>query len=368
MNNCTLIIDGNWLLMSRLGPKMSEFSVLNDQQQLQAASDDLVDFLAQSVNKVINLFEGNIDNILMVQDGGSWRKHYPKPKLYTDEYKANRQRAEEVDWSYIWKALNSFCNNFQENNITCTQAPGIEGDDWCWFWSRWCNRNNINTIIWTSDCDLKQLVQCDPVTSRWTAWFNDRAGLVLNKYYDTSSLSEVDQFFNFELEDPQIRGLVENMKQRGHAVSYIEPDDIRMDKIICGDAGDNIKAIVRIPNGKRICKVSSKEWNVVRESLNINNLQDLIDNREEVIDNVKHLKRFTSCTDSNEDIMDMLDYNFHMVVLDESYIPQEQRDIMESQIDNYKVADLEYLRNNYRVLSNIDGDIEDLFSGIDSLI
>lgn len=365
MNNCTLIIDGNWLLMSRLGPKLPDFRKSNPTDVLEAASAGLIDFLAQSVNKIINFFEGNIDNILMVQDGGSWRKSFEKPKLYTDEYKANRQAQEDIDWSYIWSALNRFCQNFQDNNITCTQARSIEGDDWCWFWSRWCNHNDTNTIIWTSDCDLKQLVQCDPNTNRWTAWFNDRAGLVVHEHYDHTSMSDIDRFFEFEMEDPQINSLIDNVLKRGHKVTYINPDIIRMNKIVCGDAGDNIKSIIRVKKGTKNLRVSSKEWEGIRETLNINKLQDFLNNTDNIINEAKQLKRFKDCDDSVEDIKDMFKYNCHMVILDKEYIPKEQRNIMRSKIDEYKVTDIEYLRNNYRVLgSQSKIDIDDLFASL----
>ena len=83
-NKCTLIIDGNWLLMSRLGPRFKDFSNSFSTDDLERSSDDLVEFLAQSVNKIINFFNDNIDNIIMVQDGGSWRRKFQKPKLYTE--------------------------------------------------------------------------------------------------------------------------------------------------------------------------------------------------------------------------------------------------------------------------------------------
>ena len=53
-NKTTLIIDGNWLMMSRFGAMQDQFSSEYNENTLQAASNELVDLLAQSVNKIIN--------------------------------------------------------------------------------------------------------------------------------------------------------------------------------------------------------------------------------------------------------------------------------------------------------------------------
>ena len=367
-NKCTLIIDGNWLLMSRLGPRFKDFSNSFSTDDLERSSDDLVEFLAQSVNKIINFFNDNIDNIIMVQDGGSWRRKFQKPKLYTETYKGNRVLQDDVNWDYIWRALRKFCTNFHENGITCTQAPNIEGDDWCWFWSRYLNHNDTNVIIWTSDCDLKQLVQKDPTTNRWTVWYNDRSGLCVHECYNPESIDEVDRFFS--IQDYSLDKLIRDVSLTSHRVSYVYPDDIRMDKIICGDVGDNIKPIVSVTKSTgRTNRISSKEWNVIRESLNINNLQDLLGHRREVIDNILSIKRLHDCLDSVEDIDEMMLYNFYMVVLDKEWIPVEWRNVMKSHVDDYTIADLDYIRNNYKVLSSRDQNamdtLEDLFSSLE---
>lgn len=362
-NRCTLIIDGNWLLMSRLGPHMKDFTSTDDRELVQA-SNNLVDLLAQSVNKIINYFGDNIDNVMMVQDGGSWRKHYPKPSLYTEVYKGNRVAQEQVNWDYIWKALRQLCVNFHDNGITCTQQRDIEGDDWCWFWSRYLNHNDTNVIIWSSDCDLKQLVQRDASTNRWTIWYNDRAGLCVHDCYNPSSIGEVDMFF--EHPDPSIDHIVSNTTQRGEKVSYVIPDFIRMDKIICGDVGDNIKPVITTSKNDRAVRVSSREWERVRAMLNIDSIEQLYEHRVDVVDELLKTKRLCSCTNSKDDILDLMDYNYHMVVLDKVYIPEEQRIEMRSHADEYKVADLDYIRNNYKVLGSTGGQdtIQSLFDDI----
>lgn len=362
MNNCTLIIDGNWLLMSRLGMMMGDFAKTLPPEHLEMAKNDIVDFIAQSVNKIINYWGPRIDNIMMVQDGGSWRKTITKPALNEEEYKGNRVANEEVAWDYVWDALKTICQNFKDNKITCVTEKLIEGDDWCWYWSKYLNHIGTNCIIWTSDADLKQLVQKDSTTNAWTVWFNDRAGLVLP---NSLNHSDMDILMNFDAIDP----FLDDICHRCSTTTYINPDDIIMSKVICGDSGDNIKALVRAEHktkkGKTITKkVSEKEWQVVKEDLGIESLEDFKKNKENIIKELCSIPRLAGCTAGMGDLIEMFDYNMTIVRLDKEQIPREYQLAMNKHKDDYIVTDLDYLRNNYKVLAAHTEPVEQLFTDL----
>lgn len=359
INRTTLIIDGNWLLMSRLGMMMGEFAKSLPVEYLEKAKNDMIDFVAQSINKIVNYWGPRIDNIMMVQDGGSWRKTLPKPKLITEEYKGNRVADEEIAWNYVWDTLKTICHNFDVNHITCVTEKNIEGDDWCWYWSRYLNHVGINTIIWTADADLKQLVQRDPTTNAWTVWFNDRSGLVVD---EAEQHSDMDMLMNFDVVDP----FLEQICDRVEHLTYINPDDIVMSKVICGDHGDNIKALIRVEhitnNGKiRINRVSEKEWSKVKEELGIKTIEDFKHNKEQIIKQLRMLPRFVECKDSMGDLLDMFDYNMSLVRLHKEQIPREFQLAMNKHKDEYLITDLDYLRNNYKVLGAHTEPVDELF-------
>lgn len=361
-NKTTLIIDGNWLLMSRLGVMMGQFSRSLPPEHLEQAKNEMVDFVAQSINKVISYWGKNIDNIMMVQDGGSWRKTIAKPSLYTEEYKGNRTHDEELAWDYIWDALKHICQNFKTNKISCIQDKNIEGDDWCWYWSKYLNRMGTNTIIWTSDADLKQLVQKDPVTGAWTVWFNDRSGLVVNEAFNRS---DMDILLNFDATDPFIDEVIGRVQNS----TFINPVDIVMQKVICGDSGDNIKALVRAEHktktGKTITnRVSEKEWLRVKQDLGIRSIEDFRNNAEAIIRELLRIPRFEKCKDSIPDLMDMFNYNMALVYLDKSEIPTEFQKRMNSHKEEYLVTDMDFLRNNYKVLATPTEPVEKLFEDL----
>lgn len=359
-NKTTLIIDGNWLLMSRLGIMMKNFVNTLPPEHLEQAKREIIDFVAQSINKTINFWGNYIDNIIMVQDGGSWRKQVAKPKLYEGDYKGNRIPDNNIAWNYVWDALRTICEFLKENNISCIHESNIEGDDWCWYWSRYLNHEGINCIIWSSDADLKQLVQHK--NGAWTIWYNDKAGLVLP---ESLHYSDMDILMNFEAVDP----FIDEITKKTNSITYINPDDIVMMKVICGDAGDNIKSIMRYEKTtktgkKQIVQVSKKEWEKVKTRLDIHNIKDFIQKKINIIKYLKCTKRFKNYKESVEDIAEMFDFNLILVRLHRDSIPQASIDLMNLHKDEYKIADINFIRNNYKVLAQHEESVEKLFEDL----
>ena len=360
-NKTTLIIDGNWLMMSRFGAMQDQFSSEYNENALQAASDELVDLLAQSVNKIINFFGNNVDNIIMVQDGGSWRKHIRKPKLYKEDYKGNRVKDEGTSWDYVWKSLSRFCENFKEVGISCFREDDCEGDDWCWYWSRTLNKNGINAIVWTSDRDLQQLVSYNR-NKTWTVWYNDKKGLVCHR--DLQKKEDLlEDMLSLDIGNPAFDSLKSDLDSMFIDVNFINPLDVALEKVICGDSGDNIKSIMRVKKNDRIARISEKEWESVKESYGeYHDLESFKHDAKSIINDLKNLKRFFENKDSMKDLYQMFLFNMRLVCLDTKYIPKKIRDAMNSHKKEYAQADMESILNNYKVLAP-DGEVEveDLF-------
>ena len=66
----TLIIDGNWLFMSRLAVISNRY--IDDYELCQ----NIKSLLIKSMNVALRKFP-NIDNVIFVADGGSWRSQIP---------------------------------------------------------------------------------------------------------------------------------------------------------------------------------------------------------------------------------------------------------------------------------------------------
>ena len=356
-NKCTLICDGNWLLLSRFSVIGKGFEVDMPEHAKEHAKKELHELMAKSISVVLNRFPV-IDNIILVTDGGSWRKQLPVPKIIENvTYKGNRTSAKELDWKYIYGALSELSEQCKNLGVTVSNHSSIEGDDWIWYWSRRLNAEGTSCVIWSSDNDLKQLVQTDNNTLAFTAWYNDRNGV----WFDISNKQEFEDDLDYFMSPIKIKSpLLENFIQLSKSTSYINPDDIIMEKIICGDAGDNIKSIAKSIAGSKTYKISIKMWNEIKQNLNISNLEQFLNLKQNIINSVLSLKKFNNCKVS--DLSEMFDYNIKLVWLNETVIP-ETIIIYMNQLE-YNVTDVSYIKSNFKTLCKKDTSIEDIFESI----
>jgi 5'-3' exonuclease len=356
-NKCTLIIDGNWLLMSRFAIMSDRFKLDVPETTKEAAQTELHELMAKSIIIVLNRFSC-IDNVVLVSDGGSWRKQLPIPKSLEDTtYKGNRSHNVEHDWKYIYGALTDLSDHCASIGITVSHHFYIEGDDWAWYWSRRLNDENISCIIWTADNDLKQLVQSNPSTGVFTSWYNDRNGIWLHDDMEEKPMSDLDFF----MQPIKVKSMLfEDLKQHSKSINFICPDNIVMEKIICGDAGDNIKSVAKTTKNNRTYKVSPKMWNEFKESLNIISIDDFISKKEDIANCIVQTKKFSEC--STADILEMIDYNIKLVWLNENVIPETSVMYM-NQIE-YKNINLNNIKLNYKTLCKQNTEIEDIFNSI----
>lgn len=356
-NKCTLIIDGNWLLLSRFSVIGRGFEQDMPDIAKEHARNELHELMTKSISIVLNRFS-IIDNIVLVTDGGSWRKQLPVPKAIENvTYKGNRTTAKELDWKYIYGALTDLTERCKELGVTVANHSAIEGDDWVWYWSRRLNAEGTSCIIWSSDNDLKQLVQNDSSTMAFTAWYNDKNGIWLESSMNDEIIDELEFFMSpIKVKSP----ILENLVQLSKSTSYINPDDIVMEKIICGDAGDNIKSIAKVVSGNKTYKVSVKMWNEIKQGLNINSLSDFFNYKSRIISAITGLKKFVNC--DTADISEMFDYNIKLVWLNETIIPETI--IMYMNQLEYNITDVNYIRSNFRTMCRKDNSIEAIFESI----
>lgn len=359
-NKCTLIVDGNWLLNSRMFVMSDRFRKNLHEDVRKAAQADLTDRLARSIAFTLSKISV-IDNVIIVADGGSWRKQLPKPKLVQGiTYKGNRSLDDELDWIYIFDSLNNLCSRCAELSLTVSRYTGIEGDDWVWYWTRRLNSEGTNCIIWSVDNDLKQLVQVD--NGAFTAWYcSDKTGLFLPKELEQREMSDIDFMMNPDMESP----LVKAIKTATGKVSYIDPNTIITDKIICGDTGDNIKSVIRYVKNGRNRRIGEKEWFKLAHKYGIVTINDLSGEKENNI--IKELVSTyaSSVKDLTIDTLrEMIEYNKKLVWLNEAVIPESL--IAKMNEIEYKQYDLSYIRNNYKAMisSEESTDIENLFDEI----
>lgn len=362
MNNLTLVCDMNYVLMSRFSV-VGGFEKGAPEVALQRAQQNLTDMLARSINIMLNRFPA-VDNVVLVGDGGSWRKQLPIPtQLRGTTYKGNREKQEEIDWNYVFNALNDLMTNARGVGVTVSQTLSAEGDDWVWYWSRRLNAQGTNVLIWSIDRDLQQLVQKLP-DGTFTAWYSDRSGLCLHECYKNGDNVDPMDFFMSPIQiDTEI---IDSLKASAAGkVTYVNPDEVVIEKVLCGDSGDNIKAVVRFDKGGRTYRFSEGDLKKYQEhDLPMTTVGDLKECREDIANWITHNKKFTPYKFKKKDILEMLNYNIKLVWLNEETIPGP---VIQSMNEvEYKKVDVGVLRSNYKLLAKTreDTDIESIFEEI----
>jgi len=342
----TLIVDGNWLLMSRLAVLNNKYVDDYDLNQ------ELKLMLIKSINVVLRTFP-LIDNIIFVADGGSWRNSLEIPeylyKYKTDktsvEYKGNRIKSEDINWDLLFESYGDFISILKANGITACQENGIEGDDWCYHWSTLLNSQGTNCIIWTKDNDLKQLVKMN-ANKCFTAWWNINNGLFLEEYED----DDFNFLFNAEFNENDI--ILDKLITKSKTITKIKPKEIVIDKIIRGDGGDNIYPIILrkalSPKAK-----TNRQYKVTKKDIDYN--LDYNDDQaiEKYLHNVLSKKNYVGKVDeSYENILNHFKYNRTLVALEKSSYPQDILNIFKK-YNSYNVSkDMSIIESQIQAESN----------------
>lgn len=312
----TLVVDGNWVLMSRLSVMQNRFA---DEHELMK---DLKILMTKSINVVLRTIP-TIDNIIVVGDGGSWRNWIEVPSFLKKddvEYKGNRVKSEDLNWDIVFQGYEEWLQLLSDNGIYVSRERGVEGDDWCAYWSKKLNANGTNCMIWSKDKDLTQLVNQDEKTGIFTVCWN--------KDYTTMKLdekSESDLNFLFSPSYNINEQLLDSITSKTKGMNYINPMNVVIDKIIRGDLGDNVLPIVTKSsnNGTKTFRVGTKE---IDFTLDINSKDDV----ENYIEHLLAKKSWSGKVHKPvQEIEEHFFYNKRLVYLDKSSYPQEIIEVME---------------------------------------
>jgi hypothetical protein len=159
--------------------------------------------------------------------------------------------------------------------------------------------------------------------------------------------------------------ILETLKMRSKSgVNYIQPDSIILSKIICGDAGDNIKSVVRYTKNGRNYRFAEKDWEILSKTLNINSIDELIKNKNKIAKAIRDHKKVAPHDISASEILEMINYNIKLVWLNESVIPETC--ILAMNNVEYNEYDVDYIRSNYKVICG-DRRKDEIMSIFDSI-
>jgi 5'-3' exonuclease len=246
----TLIIDGNYFIHSRLFvlPRKKGVQLLGDDEgKSQFMRKLCIDFASET--RKMSPF---VDQIVLAIDSKSWRKDlFPEA-----QYKGTRTQKSDVNWDSVFYVYKEFQDVLAKQGVIINRVNGAEADDILFGWSTQLNTTGKNTIVWTGDRDLIQLVDYNNANESYSLWYyNTKRKLiafegfeeVLNKR-KTDNMSNDDLLFNMggsdAMHDDAKEKLQAWIKSNGVDIEEVNCDDFIFLKILQGDKSDNIKSVV----------------------------------------------------------------------------------------------------------------------------
>lgn len=226
--NC--IIDGNYIL-SRL------VFTLHKNNLLYGA-------LSQSLeNSILNYKKFYpFTNVYLVSDSKerSWRKELHQ------NYKSNRKKDSDIDWSFVYKAYDEFKQNIK--GVKLLEYPRIEGDDWIAFLVQKSNEKNQSNFIVSNDHDIKQLIGFN-LENEWINFMSNemynQEKIFLPKNYqiflNKISNKNNDDIFNLN-DNTEFLSLMNRFVNK-YQLNEIDNMESLITKIISGDTSDNISSV-----------------------------------------------------------------------------------------------------------------------------
>lgn len=279
------IIDGNYFAhraLHGIRTNQTDFN-LSTIQQMNNFESLLNNSFITLVKSFNNTFHDLFENFIFVFDHKSWRKSIEpyKPYYINDEtligYKENRVEKKEVsdiDYNNLHICIDNFRNKIK-SIIPIIHFDGGEGDDGLLLLTNKFNKQNIESIIFATDGDLKYLVNKNTIFFSNTKSKDLPDGqFIISNYLSSKLFSEkslIEKFTQLNIEnnfydllfaiDITTSGTVKSNKFRklNSGISITNKWQNLIVKIISGDAKDNIFPIFRWRNTKNTMNMKVTE-------------------------------------------------------------------------------------------------------------
>lgn len=205
---------------------------------------EFIKALATSFAAEMEIFKDVITDVWIIPDSGkSWRKNI-QPVVSNEtrlllgidgkkSYKETRQQDEEINWKEFYAISSEFRNHLKEKfQVNLIEIPGLEADDLIAISSIVLNKIGKQAIIWSSDGDLLSLV------SQETYYYKlpKRDFYVSKRKHDNLINKDTYSIFSDSITD-QLKRITENLNAKPKPV---EPQRVMLEKVIMGDAKDNV--------------------------------------------------------------------------------------------------------------------------------
>jgi len=215
--------------------------------------DTVIVSMLHEIQHMIEKFKNEFDisGIVWCMDGDSWRK-----KIYP-EYKAHRKKADNINWEKLYKAHEQLGEILKEHGIIVCREQNFEVDDIMALLTYKYKNENEDFIIYSSDSDLSQLLYYtdNNIGFQYYSTLSQENFTFIDKVeQDIEKLQSCDDIFDFENNlnytnkvIPKIIKFLKTDSKNDTFIStfnYINPKEVKINKILLGDRSDNINSIV----------------------------------------------------------------------------------------------------------------------------
>lgn len=212
-----------------------------------------------------------------------WRK-----KLLEDAavgYKENRKKDENKDWKKIFSAFDEYKKILRKQNILVYEINDGEADDLAALLKQSLFKEQHDDIIYvSSDKDWLQLIDFDKSCNAFCNVLNPIANSHKRKPYNVHAdyikwLNDIDHsdivsdiFFNNI--DLIKNNMTELSKNNSIETFEIDPDQILLSKLLCGDNSDNVPSFYEFYKNGRISRITELKMKKIVNEFNLKSSQD----------------------------------------------------------------------------------------------
>lgn len=290
---------------------------------------------------------GAPDRVVFTLDQYSWRKDIDTSEQ-NDGYKANRIKDDSaVDWDAFKELNNDFFEILANKGFITSTLNRCEGDDLLFFWSNKFFEAGEDVVIFSGDGDITQLVKFND--KNFICIFNTRSttrqvigapgfGDWINK-----KLSEPTDIYDIFMSSdfvPSSVNMIQSIISTTKLVE-IDPDEVLFEKIVCGDAGDNIPPIINWQTTQKNGKIINNKITPIK----VKTIKEMILDKGNGCDVtklwkyadvfVKGIKKIYDKDIDIETIKKRLERNTTLVYLSNDTIPINLQNLFEKHYINY---------------------------------
>lgn len=282
MKTLNILLDFNNLAMRSLFAcqYMGDANVKNFDTDEECAV--LARKIVTDVCYVTNTFSA--DRVILACDAKYPWRHDIYKDIDGQSYKGNRVKDEEKNWDNIFGTFDDVRRILVERGVVASLIDRAEADDVAAMWKNVLfSEDKENLILVSSDKDWTQLVDFDNVYGCYCVCYNPISNnkgkrnlyLTESMFSWLHTVEQTDIFFtNYNHDKINLKNAIANDPKINCVV--MDPHSVVIEKIMCGDDGDNVPTFFEYYKNGRKTRVTPLKAKHVFENLNITDVTHLI--------------------------------------------------------------------------------------------